>query len=461
MSASALFLPLRVLTGWEVRGLRFGLEDNLEIFLVLGVLARIALAPRGGLGELVAPLRRLESLALGPLRRRRRELLLGAAATVAALVPIELYARRFPETLPRPLGNELASRYHDLRSGIFLRNDPARMRAMKPDDDKGMYFNGYRWRHRTDARGFRNPETWPAADVVLLGDSMVYGHGVEEEGTVRSHLAGLTGATVANLGVQGAGPHEEYQILRRHGAALGPGQVLCFFLYNDVDDTAAALDDAEIGRFLALAPGDHDTGYLDAGPPPGNWLEPAGRLLRELYVIRAWVYAKKHLRAGAVAVHAAALPGGEVPGWIDLPPFAGRPRRALAMRFVLRSIERMRDLAVRAGAGFALVLVRTGHAPEEEFYERIIERHCTGRGIDHFSLGPALEGAAARGGEPFLPGDGHFSAAGARVVAAALAERFFDTRGLPPDLDRDPPQLEDLGVDGPVSRRTSGGNRFR
>jgi len=39
-------------------------------------------------------------------------------------------------------------------------------------------------------------------DIVLLGDSMVYGHGVYADGTSSHYLKNITGKVVANLGVQ-------------------------------------------------------------------------------------------------------------------------------------------------------------------------------------------------------------------------------------------------------------------
>ena len=65
------------------------------------------------------------------------------------------------------------------------------------------HWNGYSWRHRTDAWGGRNPETWSEVDVALLGDSMIYGHGVEEEQTTAHFLRERLGVKVSNLGSHG------------------------------------------------------------------------------------------------------------------------------------------------------------------------------------------------------------------------------------------------------------------
>jgi len=44
-----------------------------------------------------------------------------------------------------------------------------------------MYYNRYVWTHEADALGFRNRGPIVPADVLLLGDSFIYGHGVEYE----------------------------------------------------------------------------------------------------------------------------------------------------------------------------------------------------------------------------------------------------------------------------------------
>src|SRR5207245_5469937 len=63
--------------------------------------------------------------------------------------------------------------------------------------------NGYVWHHQTDALGFRNASLHIPADVVLLGDSLVYGQGVDFEDTLGNRLEERSGLRVVNLGLQG------------------------------------------------------------------------------------------------------------------------------------------------------------------------------------------------------------------------------------------------------------------
>ena len=98
---------------------------------------------------------------------------------------LELYLRHFPHTLPHALANHLTTPYHTGPSGIYRWAPELRTTLMHPNHERMIYFNGYRWRHKTDSRGFRNPVETLTASVVLLGDSIVYGHGVEEVSTIR------------------------------------------------------------------------------------------------------------------------------------------------------------------------------------------------------------------------------------------------------------------------------------
>ena len=100
---------------------------------------------------------------------------------------------------------------------------------MKPNFTRKMHFNGYRWLHKTDWNGFRNPIDRHRADIVLLGDSMIYGHGVDEPHTVRHELESIVGLPVYNMGMQGASAHQEYQIMNKYALSLDQSMFSCFF----------------------------------------------------------------------------------------------------------------------------------------------------------------------------------------------------------------------------------------
>jgi len=249
-----------------------------------------------------ARVRRLYSK-IQALRWAISRICLAAAAALLALALAEAGLRLALTRLPTPLADELGTGYVDFGDGIY-RFDPAlNMERMRPHYRREMFFNGYFWLHQTDWMGFRNPTDRHHDDIVLIGDSMIYGHGLEETSTVRSHLERLLGRPVANLGLQGGAMDTEYETLRHDTVRLSPQWVFIFFLNNDITDIESRLPDDEIRRFLALPVEDHTTRYFNLRPYPhhrrGNfdW--------RNLYVVRSYRLLQnllKHAACNAVSL---------------------------------------------------------------------------------------------------------------------------------------------------------------
>ncbi len=111
-------------------------------------------------------------------------------------------------------------------------------------------------RYEISAQGFRD-RVFQAKEsneyrVLLLGDSYTMGHAVEASQTIPAHLERLLEASasvpvsVANGGVNGAGPLQALGMLRERGLALQPDAVLLqLFLYNDFDDCLMTVDKAQ------------------------------------------------------------------------------------------------------------------------------------------------------------------------------------------------------------------------
>ena len=89
----------------------------------------------------------------------------------------------------------------------------------------------------TDSYGFRNSSPWPRrADIVVLGDSMAFSYGVEDNEAWPNLLAEqLPGSRIINLGLIGAAPQQYFRIYETFGQTLEPALVLfCLFPGNDV-----------------------------------------------------------------------------------------------------------------------------------------------------------------------------------------------------------------------------------
>jgi hypothetical protein len=257
---------------------------------------------------------------------------------------LEVYLRHFPETLPQALGNHVASAYHAGPSGIYRYRPDLEMLAMRPHHEREMFFNGYRWRHRTDSMGFRNPGDRRTAHVVLLGDSMVYGHGLEEEATVRHQLEAILRRPVANWGLQGGSIHQAYQLLKHFGPVVRPRFAFAFFLANDVTDLLAYLSERDMTRFLEIPVEDHATPYFRTRRPRSRPFQiDVGRYVGESYLVRALDFLWRSARTRIPAFAAA----GE--RWEAAPPFRDDPRLTLARRVHLRTLLKMEHLADAGG----------------------------------------------------------------------------------------------------------------
>src|SRR5262249_44873319 len=150
-------------------------------------------------------------------------------AIVVVLAALEVTLRWRPLLLGPAFANGALSRYTIRPGGIYYRDPRLRMNFMVPDFTTTMYYNGYVWHHQTDALGFRNQPLHVPADVVLLGDSIVYGHGVEFEQTIGYYLEQRSGLRVANLGRQGDCAFQEAYLLTEYLPVFKPRVVTVVF----------------------------------------------------------------------------------------------------------------------------------------------------------------------------------------------------------------------------------------
>jgi hypothetical protein len=112
-----------------------------------------------------------------------------------------------------------------------------------------------------DPWGYRNPTELERADVALIGDSFVEGWYVSDEQTAAQRLRARLGRPVANLGIAGYGPMQEFLVLTRDGMRLKPSVVVWFFYEgNDL------YDDASFEYIVAAPPVLHGAIIQDMGP---------------------------------------------------------------------------------------------------------------------------------------------------------------------------------------------------
>jgi hypothetical protein len=155
---------------------------------------------------------------------------------LATLLLVEAALQVAPGLFSRGVQHLAYSRYDALPGGMYIQERQTRMRFMRANVSMRAYSHGYWWRHSTDALGFRAPPDLERRDVLLLGDSLVYGHGVEENQTVAHFLRSEHDVAAYNMGRQGQCLYECYVTYRLHAEELQPEAVVVFVFLNDVLD---------------------------------------------------------------------------------------------------------------------------------------------------------------------------------------------------------------------------------
>jgi hypothetical protein len=340
------------------------------------------------------------------------------------------------------LGNVTYSRYDPLPGDIYFEVPELDMWFMRPDFDTENYFNGYFWHHTTDSRGFRNPPDAQDTSLLVLGDSFVYGHGVEEDQTLTAYLRSLHGRPAYNMGREGACLYQEYVFLRLYIERFRPREVVLVVFVNDFHDlsvyrtreeieTRPEIDQYPYGE--ALLGRIHRLARRVSLSPWENLLRlRALRLLVGASRRSGWVsllgpappaFAEPP-RPGSLAGARAWQPGDPFPE--DTLPWA----RAVLddatfaplleyYRVVLEDLNRrLGERGIRFsvayiehGQSFAGLARQAQNTAGPRLYEI-----CRDAGIRYYSLRPAL-GHCNR---CFLPGDGHWTPEGHRRVAALL-----------------------------------------
>lgn len=341
-----------------------------------------------------------------------------AAAELALRVPLV--------PLPNPLATYLFSCYERINPSryVFAPLERLGLWFHRPDFEGRCYFNGHHWTHRSDAFGWRNPRTWKRVDVAILGDSMVYGHGVEERDTIAHRLRELTGLRVANLGITGGHPAEYLAVLRNFAIRLRPRVIVVFFFANDLSDLRATRSAAALAAFA------------DHGAAPELRVFPRSRLLADVptvampspwdasYLVRVWRFAALE-RASRTGSLSQALPSDSgfdargVPSNLDCRAFDHD--HELELRYVSRAIEVMRASTVANHEQLVL-----GYLP---LPTRTTTDVCFGRALRRwartarlpFSLPVLQDGDGAPLPYTRLARDGHLTGEGAGRVAADLA----------------------------------------
>jgi hypothetical protein len=338
---------------------------------------------------------------------------LTVGAVLLVLGALELTLRQWPTLLGYSFANGALSRYRSGAGGIHYVDRGLRMHFMIPNHRAPMYYNGYVWQHETDALGFRNRPLHVPADVILLGDSVVYGHGVDFEDTVGRRLEQRSGLRVANLGHQAYCAFQETYLLTAYLPVFQPRLVVHVFSPNDIGDLYAFLSDAAMQVFIAT-PLEHiaypprtDSAKLVAERDQKIGRRSLGRRVEEdLYVMKMfrWLGSRYREWRPSASIAEAASRGRR----LDVENPSIDPT-SLGWRYTEHALAYMKHRAEGAGARLLEAPVVEGR--QLQILRDIAARHA----IDLVDTRPLFAGPS------FLPNDGHLAPHGAGVMADLIA----------------------------------------
>jgi lysophospholipase L1-like esterase len=298
----------------------------------------------------------------------------------------------------------------------------------------------------TGARGFRTqpsrPGDAPRAHVLMLGDSVVFGYGVDDAATFSARLqATHPELDIVNMGVAGYGTDQELLLLRRELAQLDrsvPTTVVVTFYLNDLIDNVSKLRGGYAKPYFAFDAHDHLTLAGQPVPLPNAGGEASA--LDDELAAHLRSYALVRPRITNLAIRLGLLSAEEgVDDYLGFFVRADAEQRASQWR-MWRAIMDQMDADVRAaGAKLTVVVmpVRTqvvsaararlcrlyGYdeaklsldEPEQE-----IRRWGDAHAVPVLTLLEPLRAFAARGPSPYFEFDLHPNALGHQVIAAAL-----------------------------------------
>ena len=360
-------------------------------------------------------------------------------------------------------------------------NPLVELRFEIPDSRLGHRLNPSYPEH--DQNGFRNKVRLARADLVVLGDSQIYGFGIPLDRLWPQQIGDLTGMRAYNMGVPGWGPVQSLFLIG-DALDLGPAVVLeAFYSGNDLYDAfrmAYYLNDltdlkstgqkeiaaiAELEKRQPLSELIDDVFNYSRRPGDSSpvarakvWLNEHVMVYRMLRTVRDRILpgpveskAPIDSQAGAERYPKDLLAAGPgVPNTIFTPRYRlaaidlDDARIAEGLNVSLQAIERMSRRVAEKGGCFAVVLIPTkefvygasgdapaSRAPSRSTFLLLLEReqamwdrvrsYLAQRGIAHVDVRPVLSQRVRRG-EAIYPAstDGHPSTAGHDAIAQTV-----------------------------------------
>ena len=345
-------------------------------------------------------------------------------AVLVALVAAEGILRLFPALLPEEAQVRLQ---YQLREAVQSIGDPDLGFLYPSHQRKQIVTADFSFEIETDDHGFRNPAPWPArADVVVVGDSMAFGWGVERSASwVYLLEQGLAGRRVITLGLPGTAPQQYYRYLEKFGVGLRP-EVVVFAVFPGNDFVGAEQFDQWL---QAGSPGNFDVWRAFDGEVPVQPKDALGPSYLRLFL---WGLGRR--TDEPFAGRSVRLSDGSR---LQLVP--GIFRRAVALndpttpsfQAVVDATLAARDLAQTNGSRFLVVLFPTKEAVYLPLFGQpftsltrpladVLKEH----GVECINLVGPFRERAAQGQKLYFEIDGHPNELGNQLVAEVVGEHL-------------------------------------
>jgi lysophospholipase L1-like esterase len=293
--------------------------------------------------------------------------------------------------------------------------------------------------NHTDGYGFRNAWPWPEnADIVAVGDSVVFGYGVGDDQAWPALVAkALPQNHLINLGLIGAGTQQYLRVYETFGLRLHPKVLLVGFLgRNDF------WDDEVFDQWLKSGARVNYMVWRDFGRPRSTSLslnQPIGNLIislawrghllaSKLRLYNLLLYVRKKLKSGPTETKTFQAPGGthvdlDVEGFIDQTGIGQPGNRAFDLS--VQALQRLYSITQANGTHMLVIL----QPSKEEVYlplmgetsvdtdpGKALRAKLESLGIPYLDLLPEFRNRAAQGQVLFFETDGHPNARGYALI---------------------------------------------
>lgn len=343
-------------------------------------------------------------------------------AVVMALLLAEGLLRQFPELLPE---EAQIRRLWQLQTNTKSIGDPYLGFLYPPYYRTEIVSLDFDFKIESDEHGFRNRSPWPdQADIVVVGDSLAYGWGVERDAAWTSLLdARLPESRVITLGLPGTAPPQFVRYFERFGLGLQP-KVLIFGIFAGNDIVDANTFDRWI---TAGSPGNYDVWRFfegrvpkrDAGFPRNSYLllflKSARKSLGQQYSAKTVRSADGEKLQLAPAILQRALEYNDPMNW--------------GFKSVVQAVLAARNLTRDSGSELLVVLFPTKEGIYLPLHDvpfptlvRPLKDVLEDEGITCIDLSERFRELAAQGKKLYFEIDGHPNELGNRVVADVLAD---------------------------------------